>query len=139
MKYVAVQPDDTGIFLVPDFADLADAQDFATTKGIGGTVTEVSVYSILPFNVARALSQAKADKLSELMLEGNRRSELVNSHFLSVIEGYVLGITVNAQTPLGNSWTAVSVAWNDARGAIGALPDLPSVLAYDVVTDPVWP
>lgn len=138
-QYVAVQPDDSGIFLTPEFDDLAEAQLFATDHGIGGAVELAAVFEISPFSAALELEQAKALKVDELTAEGNRRSELVDPHYLLVSTGYILGITVNALTPLGNQWSAVGVAWDDARVVINALGDLGSVQAYDVVTDPAWP
>ncbi len=138
-KFVAVQPNQTAVFLTPDFADQAEAQLFATDHGIGGVVGLASVFEVSPFAAALQLSEAKTAKVRELTFEGNARSQLVDPHFFSVNQGFIVGLTVNAVTPLGSSWVAVGVAWDDARTVINALGDLASVAAYDVVTDPAWP
>ena len=138
-QFVVVQPNQTAVFLVPDFADQAEAQAFATDKGIGGLVIPEAVFAVSPFSVALELTEAKALKIRELTQEGDRRSRLVDPHFFSVNNGFTVGLTVNAVTPLGSSWVAVGVAWDDARAVINALGDVAAVAAYDVVTDPAWP
>jgi len=138
-KFVMVQPDDSGIFLTPEFVDQAEAQTFATANGIGGTIQLDTVFALTPFSTDLELEQAKELKADELEVEGDRRAQLVDPHFLSAQGGLILSLAVNATSPLGSDWAAVGVAFDAARIDIDALPNLAAVAAYDVVTDPSWP
>lgn len=138
-KYVMVQPDDSGIFLTPEFPDEPTAQAFATANGIGGTIMEEAAFFLTPYSEDLQEEQAREATQEELEAEGNRRSLLVDPHYESVLNGFVVGLSVNATTALGGQWVAVGVAWDDARLVVEALPNLAAILAYDVVTDPAWP
>ena len=138
-RFVAVQGGGQAIHMPPDFADQAEAQAYMAGFDIPGLATLQSAWDITPLAVAVELEVAIEAKQRELVTEGDRRSVLVDVHYQSVLQGFVLGLTINAVTALGGQWVAVAVAWDDARQVVEALPDLAAVAAYDVVTDPAWP
>lgn len=138
-RFVMVQGDGRAIFMPPDFADQAEAEAYAAEFDITGNALLQTLWYASPAALAVDLELAKGSKQGELSTEGDRRSLLVDEHFQSVSNGFVLGLVVNALTPLGNSWNAVAVAWDNARQDIDALVDPDDVNAYDVVTDPAWP
>lgn len=138
-QFTMVQGGGEGIHLVPDFADQAAAQTFATARGIGGAPVETPIFLAAPAQQSINLAGAKAIKESDLTIEGDRRSILIDEAFQSVLIGFGLQLSVNVLTALGTQWGAVAIAWDAARNDIEALPDLAAVAAYDVVTDPAWP
>lgn len=129
------------VFLIGDFASATEADTYANGLGIFGTPVEQSVWESSPTVLAVELDSAKREKLGELQSEGDARCLAVSPLFDSVLAAARLSVTFknNALENTGKDLRDVGDAFNAAALVILGLPDVASVLAYDVVTDPGWP
>ena len=126
---------------VPEFDTSNDAETFAAGYGHAGTAILRSTYLAGPEQQAIDLEVAKQNKIRDLVIEGNSRSEAVNISFKLVRLGLAIGQSTRA-TSLeadGVSWVAVANAFAVGTVEINALTTVNDVDNYNVVTDPPWP
>ena len=136
--YVMDQGDGSGVQLVGDFIDAAEADLAANALGIFGTPVELTVWELLPAQMAVALECSKRNKGFELSEEARQRVQLVIPG-INVEAAVAAALMTNQLNTLGNSVKDVVVVLNTSLAAIAALTTRAAVQSYDVRNDPGWP
>lgn len=139
-RYVIDYGDGTHQTSADLFADLTAAQAWQAQVllhiPVVGSLTTQDFWRLTPEGQSFDLDAARELKITQLVVEGiSRLPTGITS--LAVTRDIILMVV--HLTPIGVEAAAVLTAFDDAVIDIIALPTVPDVQAYNVVTDPNWP